>query len=194
MKQFMNYFPNATELTLTKMFDGPHDSIATNLDRIIPLKQLTKLVLDSYGFSFQHVIELLIFTPNVHALQLDFILLHQTNSTSMQQNKTFQIVSKMNTITNLTIKSKCTLEKIQLITALFPRLECLTMGLLKEDLQSIVRFLLSKTNNNTRYLSLLCVLTPWKDLAENLTILIEEEKLLHDYTLQVSSETLILWW
>ncbi len=147
----MSYFPNATELTLTKMFDVPQDSIATSLNRIIPLKQLTKLVLDCDGLSFERVIELLTFTPNVHTLQLDSILLHRTNSISMQQNETFRRVSKMNTITNVTIKRECTLEKIQLLTALVPRLECLTMHLLKEDLQSKVRLLLSKTNNNTRY-------------------------------------------
>ena len=45
MKQFTGAFPNTMKLTLSETFDVPRDSMVTDLNRIIPLKQLTKLTL-----------------------------------------------------------------------------------------------------------------------------------------------------
>ena len=79
-------------------------------------------------------------------------------SFSIQQNEIFEIVSNSNIVTNVSIEKECTLKEIQLIVTLFPRLECLTINLNEEDLESIARFLLSKANNNPpRYLSSLCI-------------------------------------
>ncbi|CAF4109435.1 unnamed protein product [Rotaria sordida] len=55
MTQFVGNFPNITELTLSKSFDVLRDSMITNLNRIIPLKQLTKLTLDCLRFSFEQL-------------------------------------------------------------------------------------------------------------------------------------------
>ncbi len=43
IQKFGNDFPNASELTLSKTFNQPSDSIVPSLNRIIPLRQLTKL-------------------------------------------------------------------------------------------------------------------------------------------------------
>src|SRR4051812_49129451 len=40
----VHYFPNATELTIKEGFDTFGQSISTTLIRIVPLKQLTKLM------------------------------------------------------------------------------------------------------------------------------------------------------
>jgi len=194
MKQYLGNFLNANELTLSETFDVPRDSIVTSLNRIIPLRQLYKLTLDCHYFPFERLIELLSFTPNIHTLKFNAILLYRTNSVSFQQNDIFQIVSNMNTVINVTISKEITLEKIQLLTALFPRLECLTMNLDKEDLEPIARFLLAKFNNNTRHLSSLCISKQRRDFIGNLRNLIEAEKLLHDYTLKVINRKLYLWW
>jgi len=194
MKQFVDDFPNATELTLSETFDVPRNSISTDLNRIIPLKQLTKLTLECHRFPIVQIIELLHFTPNVHTLKLDSVLFYGTDSVSIQQNDIFQIVSNTNLVTNLTIDKECTLEKIQLLVVLFPRLEYLTINLYKEDLESIARFLLSKFNDNTRHLSSLCVSKQRRDLMEKLRILLESENLLQDYTLKVINRKLYLWW
>jgi len=194
VKQFVKDFPNVTELTLLEYIDAPRDSLANSLNRIIPVRQLTKLNIDCPHFSFQRLMKLLSLTPNIHTLKLDSILLYQTDSLLMQQNKTFQFVSKTNTITNVTIEQECTLAKIQLLTKLFPRLEHLTINLSKEHLESIPRFLLSKTSNNIRYLSLLCISEPRFNLIGKFRILIDSENLLDNYTLKVINQKLYLWW
>lgn len=55
----MKYFPNATERIFKEDFTINRTSIASTLNRIIPLKQLTKLVIDYHNFSFYISIELL---------------------------------------------------------------------------------------------------------------------------------------
>ncbi|CAF5046475.1 unnamed protein product, partial [Rotaria sp. Silwood1] len=159
-----------------------------------PLKQLTSLTIECHYFSFEQLIELLQFTPNVHVLKLDSILLYRTDSVSIQQNELSKLVSNMNTITKVTISKEITLEKIQLLTTVFPRMEYLTINLYKQDLQPIAQFLLSKSNNNTRYLSSLCISKQRNDLMTILKTLIKSKKLLHDYTLKVINRKLYLWW
>jgi hypothetical protein len=194
IKQFGGHFTNANELTLSETFDVPRDSIVNNLNHIIPLRQLTKLTLACHRLPFKQVIELLHFTPNIHTLKLDSILLYRTDSLSIQKNDLFQIVSNTNTVINLTIEKEVTYEKVQLLVTLFPQLEYLTINLYKKDLESIARFLLSKSNNNTHYLSSLCISKKRPDLIKNLRLLLESEKLLNDYILKSINRKLYLWW
>ncbi|CAF1421706.1 unnamed protein product [Adineta steineri] len=97
-------------------------------------------------------------------------------------------------IIKVTIKKNITLEKIQLLTGVFPRMENLTINLLRQDLEPIAQFLLSKPNNNTRFLSSLCISKQLNDLMIIMKNLIESKKLLHDYILKVINRKLYLWW
>ncbi len=100
----------------------------------------------------------------------------------------------MNIITKVTINKESNLEKIQLLTAICPRIEYLTINLFKQDLEPIVRFLLSKDNKNTRYLSSLCISKQRDDLMTTLKSLIKSKKLLRDYVIKVINRKLYLWW
>ncbi|CAF3745420.1 unnamed protein product [Rotaria sp. Silwood1] len=194
IKKSIDHFPHATKLTFCETFEVPRNLIIIDLIRLLPLKQLTSLTIECHYFSFEQLIELLQFTPNVHVLKLDSILLYRTDSVSIQQNELSKLVSNMNTITKVTISKEITLEKIQLLTTVFPRMEYLTINLYKQDLQPIAQFLLSKSNNNTRYLSSLCISKQRNDLMTILKTLIKSKKLLHDYTLKVINRKLYLWW
>ncbi|CAF1288481.1 unnamed protein product [Rotaria sordida] len=194
IKEFVNNFSNITDLIFAETFDVPRESIITNLNRFIQLKQFTKLNFECHRFPFEQIIELLHFIKNIHTLKLDSILLYRTNSILIQQNETFRIVFNMNFVTNVTISKEITLEKIQLLTTLFPRMKYLTINLFKEVLKPVVRFLLSKSNINTRYLSTLCISKQRYDLVIKLRSMIKLEKLLHDYIIKVINRKLYLWW
>ncbi|CAF1563307.1 unnamed protein product, partial [Adineta steineri] len=185
MKQSTDKFANATKLTLYVDFD---------LNHIFPLKKITNLSIECCRFSFEKLIELLQFTSNVHTLKLDSMLLFRNNSNSIQQNPLTQLVSKTNMITKVTINKEITLEKIQLLTAVFRRMENLTINLFKQDLEPIARFLLSKSNNNTPYLSSLCITKQRNDLMIILKNLRKSKKLLRDYILKLINRKLYLWW
>ncbi len=181
-------------MTFSEYCDASHDLLATSLNRIIPIRQLTQLIIDCQRFSFEHLVELLALTPHMHTLKFDSIQFYETNSVSVQQSETFILASKTNTVTKVTVEQECTLDQIQLLTNLFPRVEYLTINLSKENSESIPRFLLSKTSNGTRYLSLLCISKPCKDLMKQLKILIQSENLLDDYTIKTINGKWFLWW
>ncbi|CAF0758389.1 unnamed protein product [Adineta steineri] len=195
IKQSINKFPNATELTFCEDFDVPRDFIIVGLDHVFPLKKITKLSIECHHFSFEQLIKLLQFTSNVHILKLDsIVILHRNNANLIQQNSLTQLVSETNIITKITISKEITLEKIQLLTIVFRRMEKLTINLFKQDLKRIAHFLLSKPNDNTRYLSSLCISKQINDLMIILKNLIKSKKLFRDYILKVINRKLYLWW
>ncbi|CAF1566175.1 unnamed protein product [Adineta steineri] len=185
VKQSNDKFPNATKLTFCDDFEVPRDFIILDSNHIFPLKKITKLSIECHHFSFEQLIELLQFTSNVHTLKLDsIIILHRNNSNLIQQNPLTQLVSETNIITKVTIHKEITLEKIQLLTAVFRRMEKLTITLFKQDLESIAHFLLSKPNNDTRYLFSSWISKQRSDLMIILINLIRSKKLC-DYILKV---------
>lgn len=184
IKQFTGYFPNVTEVTFSEYCNPSHDSFAISLNRIIPIRQLTQLTVECQYFSFENLLELLSLTSNMHTLKLNSIQFYEKiDYVSVQQSETFLLVSKRNIVTNVTIEQECTLHQIQLFTNLFLRVEYLTLNLSKENSQLILRYLLSKTSNGIRYLSLLCILIPTStDIARELkNVLPSSENLFDDY-------------
>ncbi|CAF3622400.1 unnamed protein product [Adineta steineri] len=188
------YFPNVTILTFKEGFSITHNSIVFMLNHVIPLKQLTKLIIKCDHLSLTKLIELLCWTPHIHTLVFESMSLHRVSYNSIQQNQSFQLVSSTNTITNVTFKPRCTLDKLQILVALFSRIQRLTINFHTKDLESCVRFLLEKTNRNTSHLyslRLLWVDTIWLARLETLIV---SDMFLDDYTLKMMNKDLYLWW
>lgn len=194
MKRFHSRFINANELTLTEDFDASHSSILDNFHRIIPLRQLTHLNLQCRHLSFEHLIELLYWTPHIHTLELPFTPMFSKNCTFMQENSLLQLVSDTNVVTSLTIATEITLKELQYLGALFPRLESLTMKFHQGILEPIMSFLLSKTNKKTHRLSSLCILRPARVLMTTICNRIELERSLQYYSVKQMNQKLYIWW
>ncbi|CAF3837278.1 unnamed protein product [Adineta steineri] len=188
------YFPNATTLTLQKNFSKTSNLITINLNRVIPLRQLTKLVIEYITLSLIQLIELLCCTPHIHTLVFASMLLDKVNYNSIQDSQSFQTVCSTNTIINVTFKAECTFGTLQILAALFSQIQHLTIRLHEKDLESYVRFLLEKTNRNTAHLCSLCVLLANTSWLTKLKKLIKSEKLLDDYILKMIDMDLYLWW
>ncbi|CAF2043339.1 unnamed protein product [Rotaria magnacalcarata] len=190
----MNYFPNVTELTFEDGFSTNSHSFSTILNRIIPLKQLSKLVLECHHISFMKLIELLRFTPNIHTLVFQSMPFYRDDYMSIQHNETFQLVSTTNKITNVTFKDACILEKARLLIALCPQLQYLFIKTRMKYLESITRLLLESTNKNTGRLCSLCFLEASNRWLKTVSDLIIYEMLLDDYMLKLVDSKLYLWW
>jgi hypothetical protein len=189
-----NYFPNTTELTLENGFSTTRDSIASIINPIIPLKQLTKLVIECHHFSFIRVIELLRNSPNIQTLILESMPLYKKDRMSIQQSETFRLLSNTNTITDVTLKDKCTLDRIEMIIALCPRLQHFTLDTHMKDMESLIRLLLEKSQQNTCHMFSLCFSRATKHWYQKLEALIKSETLLDDYMLKLVGSELYLWW
>ncbi|CAF4786954.1 unnamed protein product [Rotaria sp. Silwood1] len=182
----LKYFPNATQLTIKYYFNISADT----LNRIIPLKQITILIIDLYTFSFEQLTNLLYFLPNIHTLKSNFINYNENNLL----NDIFEYISKTNKIKNLDIKSLCTLDLIKLIMNLFPKLEYLKTGIYRKEFKEIIQYILSKNNNNTCHLCLLCITEIPKICLTEMDVLIEVEHLLNQYFIKYINRDLYLWW
>jgi hypothetical protein len=164
-----------------------------HLNRIIPLINLKKLIIENCCFPFGQLIKLLYFTPNLHTLKFGSISFYQNNLMLIQQSDIFLQVSKNNQLKHFDLRESCTLEYIELIMNLFPRLEYLKTGFNRKEIESIGRFLFSKINNKTYHLVLLCISYTPKTYLKKLKMLIKLEKLLDDYFIDLINYGLYLW-
>ncbi|CAF1160574.1 unnamed protein product [Rotaria sordida] len=190
----VNYFRNATKLTLSHNFAESRVWLRIILKRIIPLKQLTTLIIDCDTFSFDQLIKLLHFTPNIHTLTFNSQSITESNSMLIQQSETFRLVSNTNKITNVTIKEKYSFENIKLFVTLCPRMQNLTIDIYTQHLESIIRFILLKTKINIPHLCSIYIKNTRKSMIGILKTLIESEELLDNYLIKSIDSQLYLWW
>ncbi len=192
----IDYFPNAVELTIKNYFRTSDDSMPTSLNCIVPLAQLTKLVIEGEGYDlpFKQLVQLIGFTPNLHTLKLDLLSLDKINLNLLEKNDIFQHVSTINKIKNFEIRNWCTLENIQLIIHLFPQLEYLKTRMNGKEIGQIIRFLLSKTDHKTRRLFFLCFSEVPKICLQELHMVFKSKNLLDNYFIKFIKHDLYLWW
>lgn len=190
------YFPNATELVLKHDLSTTRSSFVSVLDRIVPLKQLTVLVIERDRFAFQNIIQILRFTPNVHTLKFQSTFRYEKNNdlASIKESEDFQSVSDTNVIRNISCDGTCTPEQIKLLVALFPRVQHLIIHGWIDDFRSILRSLLDKNNCNAHDLCSFHCSSVYSVSSEDVQKLIESEKLLDDYTLKKEMWHIYLWW
>jgi hypothetical protein len=190
-----NYFPNATELTLSfKSINENQNYLSVILSRILPLKQLKKLVFDIDHYRSKTLFELLQFSSNIQTLILNCTSLCESSFILIQQYETFQLVLKTNKIINLIITTECTLEVTKLLVNLCPQLQHLTINILKNHFIATLRFLLSKS---IRHLYSLCLQHVSEDGILILNELIQQKKQYNHYFMkvsEVSQDTVYLWW
>ncbi|CAF3834939.1 unnamed protein product [Rotaria sp. Silwood1] len=172
------YFPNAIELTLSYSYEKKNQNILlTSFNNIIPLKQLTKLVIHICPDRFVEIIELLLLSPNIHTFEIHCVSLKYSDLISIENSETFQLLSKTNNIKEIIIMLDCTLEITKFFVNLCLRLQYLTMKISNNNnLQLVLSFLFSKNNYITHNLFLLCIKSMSNtefDILENFIVLQE---------------------
>ncbi|CAF3660515.1 unnamed protein product [Rotaria socialis] len=124
-QNWTNYFPNSTQLTIEQFFEALVSSISANLNCMIPLKQLTKLVIESYKCPFEEIVKLLCFTLNFDTLKLHLLCLKENDIELIAKSENFQRVEKTNKIKNFDLRCAYSYKVMQLIVNLFSKLEYL---------------------------------------------------------------------
>jgi hypothetical protein len=188
-----NYFPNANELTIERYFPTSDDSISATFNRILPLQQLNKLIINSLNISFEQIIKLIRFTPNLNTFKFNLLSFIGTNFKLIEQSEDFQYVSNTNKITNLELREPCTLDKFQMIMKLFPHVEYLKSGINRKEIHQIIRFLFKKTDHQTHRLLFLCISQVPKVCFSEVNVLIKFD-FLKDYSIKYIDRDLYLWW
>ncbi|CAF4332550.1 unnamed protein product, partial [Adineta steineri] len=192
----INYFPNTTKLSFTGDWAPIRDLIDSSVPCIIALKQqLTEIVVEDVPVYFMDLVKLLSVAVNLKRLQFDLLSIDEINPVTVQQDVIFQLVSKTNVVKDLTLKCRGSLEKVELLFALCPRLQHFELHYDYTDfLKSLMKLILSKTNNNNRHLSSLCFIEEADETKENLKMVIKNDKLLDDYMVECIDKKVYVWW
>ena len=97
-------FSNATELTILYYLEkNNEDFLLTSFNNIIPLKQLTKLVIEIYADTFIDIIELLLLSPNIHIFQVGRVSFNYSDLITIENSEIFELLSKRNNIKQMII-------------------------------------------------------------------------------------------
>ncbi|CAF4041480.1 unnamed protein product, partial [Rotaria sp. Silwood1] len=189
-----NYFSNVNQLTIEYYIETlDHDSFITNLKCMIPLEQLTKLVIKLCHFPFEEIIKLLCSIPNLYTLQFDTYSLREIDSSFTKYNILLQSILKKNKIENLILHGICSLNQIRFIVYVFSKLKYLKIGINNTKISSIIQYLLSKTHNQAQHLFYLCISNIPKICLIETKNLIKLENLLDNYSIEFINEDLHLW-
>lgn len=194
IEQSTRHYPNVNKLMLDADFDLSRGTITNDFNRVIPLRQLTHLTLQCHRLQFEKLLEILRYTQHIHTLELHSTIIYPTGSNFVQENAHFQLISHTNLVTHLMIEKEITLDRLQYFSALFPRLESLTINFYEEALEPIIFFLLSKANKNTRHLSNLCISKRASTFMKKIHNVIKLKNLLQYYSSTQINQKLYLWW
>ena len=189
-----NYFPNVTTLNLGHRFIHIYFPFSTDLNRIIPLSQITKLIVDSTCICQRLLIDLLRLTPHVHTLKCYLSSMIDQLFPSFEQNEDFLFVSTNNKIKTVNLIGKCFRKYWQNIVMFFRRAEKLKIGIDRKELNSFILLLFSKSNENTSRLFSLGITMVPKVCVREVKKLIKSEKLLPHYSIKHIDQDLYLWW
>ncbi|CAF1075098.1 unnamed protein product [Rotaria sp. Silwood1] len=194
MINYNYYFPNVIALTIDDDFTKSCDSFSTILGNIIPLKQLTKLIIECSQFSFREIIELLCFMPNIHTLIFLSMPKFKGKYHIIKPSEKFQLLSNINTITDMTIIGSLKFEENHLLINSCQHLQHLVINTTIDDLELDIRLLSNKYHCHTLHYCSLCILNATTYWAVKVKLLIQSEKLLNNYKLKLVGSNLYLWW
>ncbi|CAF1097869.1 unnamed protein product [Adineta ricciae] len=190
--QCMCYFPNATKVTLEDRFStAGYAKFSIVFNRILSLQRIKTLVIKYDRFSVMKMINLLTCIPNLQTLAFQSMSLYKKESKSIEQSKKFQSLSKINRITNVSFEERSTLDKIELLVKLFPRIQYFEMNVFMRHMEAILQLLLLKQNMPN--LPLICFTSADEAHFRHLTDLIRSNMLSSDYKVAYAERRLYLW-
>jgi hypothetical protein len=189
-------FPNATELTLD-FYRCVHSTLFTTdaLRHVISITHLQKLIIRSYHLTFNEIVDVLLYIPNIHTLGIPGIKTTAKEISTLQKSEKFRLVSEQNQIKNVII-SNYSLITVKMFVELCPKLQHLSSGTSQKSFIEIVRYLLSK--NSRKYSGIssfsLRIFPLNKKLIKKVKTLVQSKKHIGDYSLKVLENEFYLWW
>ncbi|UJR18856.1 hypothetical protein I4U23_021984 [Adineta vaga] len=151
------HFPRVKKVTFKKDFIiVSSESLLINLSSILSMEQLKTLIIKCNHFPFIYLMKFLSFAFNIQTLIFQTMPLYRDNKTTLENTELFQLVSRTNSVRNLSCRNKCGIDRVELLVMLFPRLQSLEMYLEKtKDMNLILPFLFNDNNQNTQQMILL---------------------------------------
>ncbi|CAF4562977.1 unnamed protein product [Rotaria socialis] len=185
------HFPNVTKLTLIKNDIDSNRPLKINLNQIVPLMQLTRLVIRQSIFSISQLIVLLRLSLNIESLTfIGVSFTDEPHSLIRRSDQAFSI-SNASKVTELRIDDECSLEYVHFFARLCPRVQNLAIVTARRQHESIVRFLLS---GHLQHLFFLCLGYLSTAEGEQIERMIDRDSRIFHYTIKNHHTGWYLWW
>jgi hypothetical protein len=169
-------------------------SLIQNIGSLFTALQMTC----SNGYSFnQSCDQNMDYLPNLSSLRVSSLSTLYEKSFVNQEKELRCFVSNNNKITKVSLTKMTHLEEIQFLINLCPRMKYLEINHPQYiDLKLLTRFILMKISTEIPHLDSLCLFDPRanNDTVQLLRSMINIEKLLHDYTINCTSDKIFLQW
>ncbi len=168
-------------------------TIISKLSAIIPLTQLVHLCFDHNPFPIGLMLDILDRAINVHTLVLHNTKMLDIKTLTFEQTQILHSLFIKNQIRKISLDVQCKLRHYKFLINLCPRLKYLKMKL-PEKYESILRYLLNQSRNKKSQLCLLCISNIDKIFFKQTQTIIDREKLLNDYSIELIGNELYRWW
>lgn len=163
-----------------------------DLDRMIIFSQLNTLAIQCDPLSLDTLLDFLHHAFNVRSL---ILYAKPRLPLPIEEMEKTCLISKNSKIIKLYVEAMCTLEYFHFFLNLCPRLERLDTGVRAHDIEFIVRDLLLTNTTTGGHLFSLRLWPRYNDeTIKKLRTIIDNEKLLHDYSLECIHGAVHLWW
>jgi hypothetical protein len=185
---YTHRLPHPTRLILTGTLYKTSDSFISDLSCMVPLTQVTELVLVCDSFRMNQLIELLHLASNLRLLTLLASTCCPISDEDTIRSSNYESNEDMPNRGLLTRKH------VQALMRACPCLQSLEMTVNENYLEQIVRFLLLLDTSKSHRLCLLGLRDAHHGMIRRLHKMIDVEKLIEQYTLEHISNTAYLWW
>lgn len=146
--------PNTTELTISYDQTMPPRLLLDQIGSIVPLSKLTKLVVNCVNIQVFELMEMLCFVPICDTLALNTFSIIEPTSFLLSTNSFDAHMLRRNTIKNLTIKSYCTQQEVEILMQFFPQIQHLSIDVHGNHFSSVLKYLISNHRNTRNLITL----------------------------------------
>ena len=184
----INSYPNVTQLTIEHSLEA---SFLIDLNRMIPLQQITQLNIKNSRCSLEMIIQLINSASNLHRLEFDFSTIRDNDLKLIEQNAIFQTASLKNQIRTIHCDHRCKLFEIEFLMKLFPQMNYLKVPMQRKEITEILSNIFRKHSHR---LVSLCLTRIPKTCLQEVNQFIQRKKLLDNYSLKYLNRYLYIWW
>ena len=187
-------FPNVTQLTMEYYHEQPDEFFLINLNRLIPLKEVTRLNLVWNGFTIEDLLRLLGLMPNLHTLKFSFSSVDEDEMKSHEQSAVFQEICSTNRIRHVYSSNQCDRTLMEIFLKLFPRMEYLQTYFDRKKINEVILHIFRENFRSLHPLTSLCLVGGPKICFKEIDRLIKTKNLLDHYQLKCLNYYLYIWW
>lgn len=173
-----HYFPCVRQLLLSDDFENTRESLPSILNDLMPLKQLTDLIINNVQFSLKQFIQLLYSMPNIRTLHSSYGF---SLDEDLRHDKIFEIVSKNNQISNLYIRDRYELEIVRSFIDLCPQMQYLVLDVYANQIEEILRFIVLSSQSSLPKLCLIHLKNIHRSTFNHMKSFLKTDKLLSQY-------------